>query len=133
MDIVITYDPITKNFKFYEQSADVLLESSGLAEGLVNLNNYLVSSGKMSGGEDLLNSYNINYHIDSVTFKKMVESNVKLVKRLQTGQSEFKKSNDKFGTSEKPGGFSGFKGDFSSSRFGDKNSGFRKSYKRWKE
>lgn len=133
MDIVVSFDPGSKEYRFYEPTTDTLLISKSLGEGFGNLNLFLIQSGKITG--NILNTDDINYHIDSVTFRSMVESNINLIKRLQGGQSEFKTSSDKFGASAlasaKKFGMAG-SGDFGSSKFGGKNSKFGKSEKKWK-
>lgn len=122
MDIVINYDPSTKEYKLYEPSTDSLILSMSLTEGLVNLNEFLKSSGLIS--EDILGSTNIGYHLDSETFIAMIKSNVELLKRIQSGPSEFKKSAGKFGL---PQGQSGYvpksKRYNGSGGFGDKKAG----------
>ncbi len=97
MDIVINYDPGTKEYKIYEPTTDSMIVSMNLTEGLVNLNLFLKSSGLISEDSDILLSKNISYHLDSETFVAMIQSNVDLLKRLQSGPSEFKKSAGKFG------------------------------------
>lgn len=149
MDIVINHDPSTKEYKLYEPSTDSLIISMNLTEGLVNLNEFLKSSGLIT--EDILKSTNIAYHLDGETFIAMIQSNVDLLKRIQSGPSEFKKSAGKFGLpqassnytpkSKRYNGSSGF-GDkksggdfsrgsknFSSGSFSGSNSGFGKSKK----
>ena len=41
MDIVINYDPGTKEYKIYEPTTDSMIVSMNLTEGLVNLNLFL--------------------------------------------------------------------------------------------
>ena len=121
MDIVINYDPTTKEYKLYEPSTDSLILSTNLTEGLVNLNEFLKSSGLVS--EDILNSADIGYHLDSETFIAMIKSNVDLLKRIQSGPSEFKKSAGKFGLSQSQGSYVPKSKRYNSSGFGDKKSG----------
>lgn len=97
MDIVINYDPNTKEYKVYEPSTDSMIISLNLTEGLVNLNLFLKTSGLISEDSDILLSKEITYHLDSETFVAMIQSNVELLKRLQNAPSEFKKSAGKFG------------------------------------
>lgn len=99
MDIVINYDPSKKEYKIYEPSSDTVLVSSNLTEGIVNLDIFLKSQGLIKEDSDILLSENIDYHMDSYTMRAMVESNVNLIKRLRSGQSEFKNSSNKFGLS----------------------------------
>lgn len=127
MDIVVEYE--NKEYKFYEPGTDTLLVSQNLSEGFSNFSKYLKSVGAIKGS--ILEESNIRYHLDSKTFMKIVESNVNLLKRLQTGQSEFKTSQDKFGGSfEKSSLGQKAQGAFGkSAEFGDS---FRKSDKKWK-
>lgn len=99
MDIVINYDPTKKEYKIYEPSTDTVLVSTNLTEGIVNLDIFLKSQGLIQEDSDILLSENIDYHMDSYTMRAMVESNVNLLKRLRSGQSEFKNSSNKFGLS----------------------------------
>lgn len=99
MDIVINYDPIKKEYKIYEPSTDTILVSTNLTEGIVNLDIFLKSQGLIQEDSDILRSEDIDYHMDSYTMRAMVESNVNLLKRLRSSQSEFKNSSNKFGLS----------------------------------
>lgn len=149
MDIVINYDPGTKEYKIYEPTTDSMIVSMNLTEGLVNLNLFLKSSGLISEDSDILLSKNIGYHLDSETFIAMIQSNVDLLKRLQSGPSEFKKSAGKFGLpttshtyipkakqaqsfadkGKKSSDFSRGSKNFSSGSFSGSKSGFGKSKK----
>lgn len=122
IEIVINYSQEKKEFRVYEPTTDTLLVSTSLTEALVNLSNFLVQSGMIQG--DILSYPDISYHLDSYTVKAMVESNVNLLRRLQTAPSGFMISSQKFGGSsmsssqsrkQKESGF-------------DKN-GFTKAYK----
>lgn len=95
IDIVIEYHKDTESFKLYEPTTDTLIVSSNLTEALVNLSTFLDTSGLGNG--DILVSDNINYHIDSATMKAMIESNVNLMKKLNSGPSGFTRSSQKFG------------------------------------
>lgn len=138
MDVVISFDPGTREYRFYEPTSDTLLISKNLGEGFSNLNHFLVTLGKVTG--NILMTDDISYHIDSVTFRSMIESNLKLLQRLQNGQSEFKTSSDKFGaastaSAKKFGGATpgnNFGKSFGSSQFGGSKSKFGKSDKKWK-
>ena len=149
MDIVINYDPGTKEYKIYEPTTDSMIVSMNLTEGLVNLNLFLKTSGLISEDSDILLSKDIGYHLDSETFVAMIQSNVDLLKRLQSGPSEFKKSAGKFGlptashtyipkakktsgfsdTGKRSGEFSRGSKNFSSGSFSGSKSGFGKSKK----
>lgn len=150
MDIVINYDTSTKEYKLYEPGTDTLIISMNLTEGLVNLNEFLISVGLVNG--DILGSPDISYHLDGETFIAMIKSNVELLKKIQSGPSEFKKSAGKFGLSQASSGYvpkakrydSGFSSggnkkstsefsrgskNFSSGSFSGSKSGFGKSGK----
>ena len=150
MDIVINYDPGTKEYKIYEPTTDSMIVSMNLTEGLVNLNLFLKTSGLISEDSDILLSKDIGYHLDSETFIAMIQSNIELLKRLQNSPSEFKKSAGKFGLpsashtyipkAKKTSGFSdmgkGRNGEFSrgsknfsSGSFSGSKNGFGKSKK----
>jgi len=136
MDIVVKHDPATDEYKFYEPTTDTLLISGSIGEGFAELNTFLLSHGLIQA--DILGSSDIQYHIDSDTFRVMVKSNVDLIKRLQgAGTSEFKTSSDKFGGSTGNSDFarSGLlskKGGFGRNEFGGGKSKFGKSDKKWK-
>lgn len=97
VEIVINYDQDSQGYKIYEPTTDTLLVSSNLTEAFVNLSMFLSSSGLIQG--DILNYPEISYHLDSYTVKSMIESNVNLLKRLQTAPSGFMISSQKFGGS----------------------------------
>lgn len=147
MDIVINYDSQTKEYKIYEPTTNSMIISMNLTEGLVNLNLFLKSSGLILEESDILLSKDIEYHLDSETFIAMIQSNVDLLKRLQSGPSEFKKSAGKFGLpaashtyvpkskktssfsdiGKKNSGFSRGSKNFSSGSFSGSKNGFGKS------
>lgn len=97
IEVVINYSKEDKQFKIYEPTTDTLLVSTSLTEALVNLSNFLVQAGLAHN--DILSNPDISYHLDSYTLKEMVESNVNLIKRLQTAPSGFMISSQKFGGS----------------------------------
>lgn len=124
IEVVINYSQEDQTFRVYEPTTDTLLISSSLTEALVNLSSFLMQEGMIQG--DILNYPEISYHLDSFTVKAMVESNVNLMKRLQTAPSGFMLSSQKFGGTSTPlkkkdrgGGNNGFE-----------SSGFSKSYKK---
>ena len=125
VEVVINYDQSSQSFKVYEPTTDTILVSSSLAEALANLSLFLSQSGLIQG--DILNYPDISYHIDSFTLQAMVESNINLLKRLNTAPSGFMISSQRFGTSLNQSGNSkrdsGFK-ESSSKKFGHKSSGF---------
>ena len=96
VEVVINYDSGKDEFKVYEPTTDTILVSKTLSEALVNLSSFLVGS-KLTQA-DILNCSDISYHFDSETMKRMVESNVNLMKRLKTAPSGFTLSSQRFGT-----------------------------------
>lgn len=131
MDIVINYKD--DEFIIYESSSQTVLKSLSLAEGLINLNLFLKSKNLVPQNSDLLNSSDINYHIDSKSMKEIVAGNIKLIKRLKNDQSEFKKSSNRFNGGENgktKKDFSKGSRNFGKSQFGG-SSGFKDSYKKW--
>lgn len=139
MEIVINYDSGTRIFKIYEPSTDTLLGSANLTEALVNLSEFLKTSGHL-GDSGILGASDINYHIDSATMIKMIESNVELLKRISTGPSAFTISGSRFGMSgtssnplasvQKPGKFGTSRGNKRSASFSGK-SGFKSGNKKF--
>ena len=124
IEVVINYSQEDQQYKVYEPTTDTLLVSSSLTEALINLSNFLIQSGLTQ--TDILSYPEISYHLDSYTLKAMVESNVNLLKRLQTAPSGFMISTQKFG-----GSTVGFKKkDKQPQGDGFKNSGFSKAYKK---
>ena len=97
IEVVINYDPTRDEFKVYEPTTDTILVSKTLSEALVNLSSFLVGSQLTQA--DILNCSDISYHFDSETMKRMVESNVNLMKRLNSAPSGFTLSSQRFGTS----------------------------------
>lgn len=96
IEILINYVPDKKCFGVYEPSSDTIMYSGNLGEALVNLSKFLQDSGMIS--TDILGSNDISYHLDSETMKGIVESNVNLMKRLNTAPSGFMISSQRFGT-----------------------------------
>jgi len=97
IEIVINYDPTSQVFKVYEPTTDTLLITASITESFVKLSEFLKQQGMIP--EDILKSQDISYHIDSPTFIAMVESNVNLLKRLNTTPSGFTISSQRFGVS----------------------------------
>lgn len=95
VEVVINYDPGKEEFRIYEPTTDTILISKTITEALVNLSNFLSTSNLISG--DILSYKDISYHIDSETMKRMIESNVSLLKRLKTAPSGFALSSQRFG------------------------------------
>lgn len=121
VEVVINYSQEDQKFKVYEPTTDTLLVSSSLTEALVNLSIFLTQSGLIQG--DILDYPDISYHLDSFTVKAMVESNVSLLKRLQTAPSGFMISSQKFG-----GSLTGSVNRQKKDNNGFDNSGFSKAY-----
>lgn len=95
IEIVINYDKDRKEFKLYEPTTDTLFITSSLGESFIKLNDFLKSQGMITG--DILESLDITYHIDSMTFLALIENNVNLLKRLNTAPTAFMASSQKFG------------------------------------
>lgn len=95
IEIVINYIQDKDEFRIYEPTTDTILVSKNLTEALVNLSNFLINNNL---GSDILNCTEISYHLDSYTLKKMIESNVNLMKKLNTAPSAFMISSQKFGS-----------------------------------
>ena len=124
IQVVINYDPGTREYKVYEPSTNTILVTTNITEALVNLSKFLLDSGMID--IDILNSDDISYHLDSATMKAIVKSNVTLLKRLNNGPSEIMKSSQKFGQEAK----------VPSTSFGGKSTSFgsgkfNKSYKKF--
>lgn len=97
INIVINYDPTTSGYKVYEPTTQNLILTQDLTEALVTLSLFLQSQGMITG--DILGAEDITYHLDSHTMKAIIESNVKLMKRLRQAPSAFQSSSQRFGTS----------------------------------
>lgn len=97
IEVVINYDTEKQFYKIYEPSTDTILISSNISEALINLSKFLLDQ-KLTE-KDILNSDNITYHLDSHTMRAMIESNVKLIKRLNSAPSGFTISTQRFGGS----------------------------------
>lgn len=97
IEIVINYDPATKEFKAYEPQTDTLLITSSLGETFMKLDEFLKQQGLIT--VDLLAASNITYHIDSYVFLGLIENNVNLLKRLNQAPSGFMISQSRFGIS----------------------------------
>lgn len=105
IQIVINYDQGSSNYKVYEPTTQNLILTQDLTEALVTLSLFLQSNGMIAG--DILSAEDITYYLDSHTMKAIIESNVKLMKRLRTAPSAFQSSSQKFGGSSSSGGKKG--------------------------
>lgn len=101
IDVVINYDESTGSFKLYEPTTDTLLITTSLGDTFIKLSEFLRQSGMIA--EDILSSSEITYHIDSATFLALIQSNVSLLKRLNTAPSGFMISSKRFGVSGQGG------------------------------
>lgn len=95
IEVVINYDKDRKEFKLYEPTTDTLFITSSLGESFIKLNDFLQSQGMITG--DILETLDITYHIDSLTFLALIENNVNLLKRLNTAPTAFMASSQRFG------------------------------------
>ena len=101
IEVVINYDEAQKVFKLYEPTTDTLLITASLGETFIQLNDFLKSRGMIT--TDILNTLDITYHIDTMTFLALIESNVGLIKQLNNSPSGFMISSQKFGMSNNMG------------------------------
>lgn len=134
IDIVINYNKEKQMYGIYESSTDTYMLSANLSEGLVYLEKFLKDTKLINTG--LLESTNISYNLDSYSMKAMIESNVALMKRLNSAPSGFMISQQKFGGSniqqkQKQQTSQNNKGHFGK-RTGFTNSKFKESYKKFK-
>ena len=98
VEIVIKFDPDKEMFNVYEPTSDTLLVTSSLSESLLKLNEFLKSENLVK--DDILNTADVSYHIDSYTMSTMIRSNANLLKRLSTANSGFTVSTQRFGSSK---------------------------------
>lgn len=96
IDVVIGFDKEKGEFNLYEPTTDTLLITTSLGELFIKFDEFLKLNGLIQGA-DILNTAEINYHIDSATFIAMVSSNASLLKRLNTAPSGFMISSQRFG------------------------------------
>lgn len=129
IELVIQYSTEKEMYMVFEPTTDTLIVSASLTEALVNISKFLSDSGMIVGS--ILDYGEISYHIDSATMKAMIESNVNLMKRLNSAPSGFTIASQKFGGSSggtrKESNGKGFKrssGSFS-------KSGFNETYKKF--
>lgn len=97
IEIVINYSKEENVYKIYEPTSDTILVTETLADSLLKLSQFLKDSGLI--GTDILQDSNISYHLDSATMQGMIESNVNLMKRLNSSPSGFMISSQRFGSS----------------------------------
>lgn len=98
VEIVIKFDPDKEMFNVYEPTSDTLLVTSSLSESLLKLNEFLKSEKLVK--DDILNTADVSYHIDSYTMSTMIRSNANLLKRLSTASSGFTVSTQRFGSTK---------------------------------
>lgn len=99
VNIVINYDSSKKEYRLFEPTTDTLIVTANLSETFIKLSEFLVQSGLLPAGSDILNTDVVTYHLDSGTLISMVQSNVNLMKRLtQQAPSIFSSSSLKFGS-----------------------------------
>lgn len=133
IDVVINYDKTSQEYKVYEPSTDTLLITTNLGESFSRLSEFLKSNNMISN--DILTSDDITYHIDSATFFALIESNINLLKRLNSAPSGFTISTQKFGGSGQNQKKESNKKDYRNerNRFGGtfSKSSFNQSYKKF--
>lgn len=95
IQVIICYDKSLEEFKLYNKEMDIMITSPELFKLLVLFNSSLVERF----GEDIniLKSDEIEYILDSASMKRMIMSNVKLIKRLSKGPSAFQAAGERFG------------------------------------
>ena len=120
IEVVINYDTEKGVYKVFEPSTNTILVTASLGESFIKLSDFLKDKGMIAS--DILNSDNIEYHLDSHTFLAIVESNAGLLKRLNNAPSGFMTSSQKFGLS---GSNNGNNNSFSQSGKQNKNSSGR--------
>ena len=126
VEIVIKFDPDKEMFNVYEPTSDTLLVTSSLSESLLKLNEFLKSEKLVK--DDILNTADVSYHIDSYTMSTMIRSTANLLKRLSTASSGFTVSTQRFGSSKSNNKFNSM-----ATRNWDKGFGsaFTKSHKKF--
>ena len=129
IDIVIGYDKENEMYKFYEPTTDTLLVTTSLSESFLRISEFLNAKGMIPG--DILGTSDIRYHIDSATFLAMIESNVTLLKRLNTAPSGFMISGQRFGQTQSPQSGGSKKGRTKKTTGFSGKSAFKQSYKKF--
>lgn len=95
IEIVIQYNPQTKEYIAYEPTTDTKIVTTSLGESFLRLDETLKSMGLLTA--DILASLNITYHIDSYVLLGLAENNANLMKRLNQAPSGFQISANRFG------------------------------------
>lgn len=95
IDVVINYDLEKNEYKIYEPTTDTILITTSLGETFIKLDEFLKQNKLIT--TNILNTEEVNYHLDSMTFIALVKSNVDLLKRLNTAPSGFTTSSQRFG------------------------------------
>lgn len=129
MDVVINYNEDKKQYVLYEGSTDTIIITESLGEMFMKLNELLYNTGTQM---DIFSSDQINYHLDSATFKAIIGTNINLLKRLNTAPSGFQTSTQRFGGGIQPAQQkenSGFKASGKTGTFS--KSSFKYSYKKF--
>lgn len=96
VEIVINYDKEKEVYKVFEPTSNTLLVSTNISQALIGLSDFLIKSGLEKN--NILESPDISYHIDSATMRAMVESNFALLKRLSQAPTGFMMSQQRFGS-----------------------------------
>ena len=100
IDVVINFKEDKGQYVLYEQSTDTIIITENLGEMFLKLNELLFNTGISQ--MDMFNSPDINYHLDSATFKAIIGTNINLLKRLSTAPSGFQTSTQRFGGGIQP-------------------------------
>ena len=126
INIVIKYDPDKEMFNVYEPTSDTMLVTGTLSESLLKLNDFLKSENLVK--DDILNTADVSYHLDSYTMSTMIRSNANLLKRLSTANSGFTVSTQRFGSNKSNNKFNSMATRSWEKGFG---SAFNKSHKKF--
>lgn len=97
IEVVINYNPQTKEYTAYEPTTDTMIITSSLGDSFLKLDEMLKSRGLITA--DILASLDIVYHIDSYVLLGLAENNANLMKRLNQAPSGFQISAGRFGMS----------------------------------
>lgn len=97
MVVDINYDKDEGTYSLVCEELDVGILSAELSKVLVLFDSYLRENNI---NVSILESESIDYHIDSLTMRNMIISNVSLLKLLRNSQKGFQSSKNKFGSSQ---------------------------------
>jgi hypothetical protein len=93
--VIIKYNKDTDEYLLYSEDLDTVFTSNELFKTLVMFNSYMTS---INENFNILKSDDIEYLLDSNSMKKIITSNVELIKKLNKLPTEFQMSSEKFGS-----------------------------------